>query len=90
METVSETEKRDELGFSVKIFVPAGDPEGIRVIEKSNWSGKGIVFPRSLFTEVRGAERNSNALACMSFGRPADQSNCRAPMWVRLLYCCHG
>ena len=52
METVSETEKR-ELGFSMKIFVPAGDPEGIRVVEKSNWTGKGIVFPRSLLPEVR-------------------------------------
>ena len=44
------------LGFSVKIFVPDGDPEGLRVIEKSNWSGQGIVFPRSLFTEVRDRE----------------------------------
>ncbi len=40
------------LGFSVKIFVPAGDPEGLRVVEKSNWTGQGIVFPRSLFAEV--------------------------------------
>ena len=44
------------LGFSVKIFVPDGDPEGLRVIEKSNWTGQGIVFPRSLFTEVRDRE----------------------------------
>ena len=44
------------LGFSVKIFVPAGDPEGPRVIEKSNWNGQGIVFPRSLFAEVRHRE----------------------------------
>ena len=44
------------LGFSVRIFVPAGDPEGLRVIEKSNWTGQGIVFPRSLFAEVRHRE----------------------------------
>ena len=44
------------LGFSVKIFVPDGDPEGLRVIEKSNWTGQGIVFPRSLFAEVRHRE----------------------------------
>ena len=43
----------ERLGFSVKIFVPAGDPEGPRVIEKSNWTGQGIVFPRSLFAEIR-------------------------------------
>ena len=44
------------IGFSVKIFVPSGDPEGPRVIEKSNWTGQGIVFPRSVFAEVRRRE----------------------------------
>lgn len=37
--------------YSIKIFVPAGDPEGIRIIEKSNWSGAGLVIPRALFGE---------------------------------------
>lgn len=40
-------------GFSVRIFVPAGDPEGLKIVEKSNWTGQGIVFPRSLFPEAR-------------------------------------
>lgn len=39
--------------YSIKIFVPAGDPEGIRIIEKSNWSGAGLVIPRALFGEGR-------------------------------------
>jgi hypothetical protein len=30
---------------SIKIFLPGGDPEGLRTVEKSNWSGVGIVFP---------------------------------------------
>ena len=38
----------EPLGFSVRIFVPSGDPEGTRVIEKSNWTGQGLIFPRSL------------------------------------------
>ena len=46
----------EPLGFSMKIFIPTGDPEGPRVIEKSNWTGQGIVFPRSLFAEVRSRE----------------------------------
>ena len=46
----------EALGFSVKIFIPSGEPEGLRVIEKSNWTGQGLVFPRSLFAEVRGRE----------------------------------
>lgn len=40
-------------GFSVRIFLPSGEPEGLRVIEKSNWTGQGLVFPRSLFAETR-------------------------------------
>ena len=43
----------ERLGFSVRIFVPSGEPEGLRIIEKSNWTGLGLVFPRSLFAEVR-------------------------------------
>jgi len=40
-------------GFSVRIFIPSGEPEGLRIVEKSNWTGQGLVFPRSLFAEVR-------------------------------------
>lgn len=40
-------------GFSVRIFIPSGDLEGLRTVEKSNWTGQGLVFPRSLFPEVR-------------------------------------
>lgn len=32
--------------FTIKIFVPDGDPEGVRIVELMNWTGKGIVFPR--------------------------------------------
>ena len=39
--------------YTIKIFVPAGDPEGIRIIEKSNWSGVGLVIPRALFGEAK-------------------------------------
>ena len=41
------------MGFSVRIFIPDGEPEGLRVIEKSNWTGQGHVFPRSLYKDVR-------------------------------------
>ncbi len=48
------TEKR--LGFSVRIFIPEGNPEGLKIVEKSNWTGQGIVFPRALFAEARQRE----------------------------------
>lgn len=40
-------------GFSVRIFIPTGEPEGLRLVEKSNWTGHGLVFPRSLMPEAR-------------------------------------
>ena len=48
--------KSEPLGFSVRVFIPSGNPEGPRVIEKSNWTGLGLVFPRSLFKEIRGRD----------------------------------
>lgn len=39
--------------YSLKVFLPGGDPDGLRIIEKSNWSGVGLVVPRPLFTEGR-------------------------------------
>jgi hypothetical protein len=40
-------------GFSVRIFFPSGDPDALRIIEKSNWTGQGLVFPRALLVEAR-------------------------------------
>jgi hypothetical protein len=40
-------------GFSVRIFIPSGKPDGLRIIEKSNWIGQGLFFPRALFAEAR-------------------------------------
>jgi hypothetical protein len=43
-------------GFSVTVFLPTGDPEGLKVVEKSNWTGRGLVIPRAMFGESRGRE----------------------------------
>ncbi|RXA21698.1 DUF4357 domain-containing protein [Methanosarcina sp. MSH10X1] len=40
-------------GFSVRLFLPGGDPDGVKTVEKSNWTGRGLVIPRSLFAETR-------------------------------------
>ncbi len=39
--------------FTLRIFVPDGDPEGVRFIDRMNWTGLGIVFPRSNWQEIR-------------------------------------
>ena len=39
--------------FTIRIFVPDGDPEGVRLISRMNWTGLGLVFPRSKWEEVK-------------------------------------
>jgi hypothetical protein len=43
------TEPVTRRGFSVRVFLPDGDPDGLKVVEKSNWTGAGLVIPRSIF-----------------------------------------
>ena len=40
--------------FSIKIFVPSDDPEGVRIVSSDDWPGKAVVFPRELLGEVKG------------------------------------
>lgn len=35
------------LPYVITILVTSGDPDGVRVVEKSNWSGVGVVFART-------------------------------------------
>lgn len=38
--------------FSLRIFVADGDPDGLRLIERSNWIGKAVLFPRPLLPKL--------------------------------------
>lgn len=39
--------------YTIRVFVPEGDPEGIRVIDRMNWTGRGIIFPRERWPSAR-------------------------------------
>lgn len=45
-------------GFSVHIFMPSGDPGGIRIISKSHWTGIGFVIPRPLLLEAQNSQND--------------------------------
>ena len=38
--------------FSIKLFVPSGDPDDLRIIEKSNWTGVGVVVHRASYKSL--------------------------------------
>ena len=39
--------------FTIRIFVPDGDPDGVRVVDRMNWTSAGIAFPRSKWPDVK-------------------------------------
>ena len=41
------------LGTSIRIFLTDGTPDGLRLVEKANWTGLALVAPRSLYSQVR-------------------------------------
>jgi hypothetical protein len=39
--------------YTIKIHVLNGDPEGVRIIDRMNWTGQGIVFPREEWVNIK-------------------------------------
>jgi hypothetical protein len=44
------------IGFSIRIFLAEGIPDGLRLVEKSNWTGRGVICPRSRFPDMKTRE----------------------------------
>jgi hypothetical protein len=58
--------------FSIRIFVANGDPDGLRIIERSNWNGKAMMFPRPLLPEVKKREEFSRTGVYLLLGPRED------------------
>ena len=43
--------------FSLRIFVADGDPDGLRIVDRTNWNGKALVFPRAAWAHPSVATR---------------------------------
>ena len=43
--------------FSLRIFVADGDPDGLRIVDRTNWNGKALVFPRAAWAQPSVATR---------------------------------
>lgn len=44
------------MGFTINIFSPDGTPDGLRLVNKLNWSGACVVCPRAKFVENKGRD----------------------------------
>jgi hypothetical protein len=54
--------------YTIRIFVPDGDPEGVRVVDRMNWTGAGIAFPRAKWPEVKQRQEFGKSGVYMLFG----------------------
>lgn len=41
------------MNGSIRIFVPDGDPQGVKIVERLNWTGVGLAFPRSAWPQSK-------------------------------------
>lgn len=57
-------------GFSIRIFLPDGSPEGMKVVEKSNWIGCAIVCPRARFADLKNRPEYKKTGAYVLIGQP--------------------
>jgi hypothetical protein len=58
--------------YSIRIFLPGGDPAGLRTIEKSNWTGAGLVIPRTTFADARSRRELKRAGIYILVGPPEE------------------
>lgn len=60
--------------FSITLFATTGDPEGIRHLDKSNWSGCGVVFTKELFHQLKQEPGFSQAGVYILVGNAAEET----------------
>lgn len=58
--------------FSIHIFVSDGDPDGLRIVNRDNWIGKGLIFPRSLLPKIKHRSEFSMAGVYLLIGPRPD------------------
>jgi hypothetical protein len=61
-----------QRGCSIRIFLVDGTPDGVRTIDKSNWTGRGIVCPRSRFPDAKLRPEFDRTGVYVLVGPPAD------------------
>ena len=58
--------------YTIRIFVPDGNPEGLRIIDRMNWTGLGIAFPREDWPNIKQRAEFGRAGVYILIGRVTD------------------
>lgn len=66
--------------FTLRIFVPGGDPEGLRIVDRMNWTGRGYVFPRDHWRETKKREELKQPGVYVLIGYELDELGAERPV----------
>lgn len=66
--------------FTLRVFVPSGDPEATRIVEKMNWTGRGYYLPRSDWVNIRKREELVGAGIYVLLGYEQDEIGNEIPL----------
>jgi len=60
--------------FTLTIFVADGDPDGLQIVERTNWNGKAVVvvFPRATYADVRKRDEFAQTGVYLLLGHDED------------------
>ncbi|MBJ6124784.1 GIY-YIG nuclease family protein [Microvirga splendida] len=66
--------------FTLRIYVPSGDPEGVRIVDRMNWTGRGYVVPRDRWIEVKNRAELANPGVYILIGYETDEIGVERPV----------
>lgn len=66
--------------FTLRVFVPSGDPEGTRIVEKMNWTGRGYYVPRGDWQNIRKRSELEGAGVYILLGHEQDEIGNEVPL----------
>jgi hypothetical protein len=63
-----------QVPFSITLFATTGEPDGVRHVDKSNWSGYGVVFPKGQVGTLKSEPGFSQAGIYILAGNAAEET----------------
>jgi hypothetical protein len=69
-------------GTSIRVFLPDGNPEGVRLVYKTHWTGIGVASPRSRYAEARVERPELRQSGVYLLLGPPDSPEHDAPIYV--------
>src|SRR3954447_25040703 len=69
-------------GTSINIFLPDGNPDGVRLVFKSHWTGIAVASPRSRYAEARADRIELRSPGVYLLIGPADSAGGGARIYV--------